>query len=120
LLDNNKPESFKMERFIVSDKIRGKNAVRRSIVSLRRCRPPQPLHVEMKGQHLSTLTLHGKRYTVEQVYGPWRKSGSWWSPEVWSSEEWDVQAVAGADDILLCLITHDLLRHRWQLEAHYD
>lgn len=120
LLDNNRPDSFKMERFTVADRTQNLHSLQKKTVSLRRCRPPQPLQVEMNGQRLSTFSVHGKRYRVEHLYGPWRKSGSWWSPQVWSSEEWDVQAVASVDDTLLCLITHDLLRHRWQLEAHYD
>jgi protein ImuB len=120
LLDNNKPDSFKMERFTVTTKTPRAITARKNIVAMRRCRPPLLLYVEMEGQRLSMLTLHGKRYAVERAYGPWRRSGSWWSPDVWSSEEWDIQATAGPDDILLCVITHDLLRRRWQLEAHYD
>lgn len=120
LLDNNRPDSFKMERFIVTSKTACTLASRKSVVSLRRCRPPHPVSVQIEDQRLATFALHGKRYRVEQIYGPWRKSGRWWSPDVWSNEEWDVQASAGADDTLLCLISHDLLRRRWQLEALYD
>jgi protein ImuB len=120
LLDNNRPDSFKMERFTVTSKDGSTTTARKSVVSLRRCRPPQPLSVQIEGQRLATFALHGKRYMVEQIYGPWRKSGRWWSPDVWSNEEWDVQASSGGDDTLLCLITHDLLFRRWQLEALYD
>ena len=120
LLDNNRPDSFKMEQFTVTSKDVSTHKARKSVVSLRRCRPPQPLSVQIEEQRLTTFALHGKRYIVEQIYGPWRKSGRWWSPDVWSNEEWDVQASAGIDDTLLCLITHDLLRRRWQLEALYD
>ena len=47
-------------------------------------------------------------------------SGEWWSGELWSREEWDVCATAKTGEKLLCLIMHDLLYRRWQLEALYD
>jgi protein ImuB len=120
LLDGHRPESFTMERFAVPNATAKKSAETRHAVALRRCRPPLALFVQHEGQRLAAFSLHGKRYTVQEAYGPWRKSGDWWSSGVWSREEWDVRAMANADDTLLCLITHDLLRHRWQLEALYD
>ena len=89
-------------------------------VALRRYRPPLLLTVQHEGTRLVSFQLHGKRYAVREAYGPWRKSGEWWSAAVWSCEEWDVRAEAAADDTLLCLVSHDLLHHRWQLEAQYD
>ena len=91
-------------------------------VALRRCRPPLNLSVQHEGQRLAGFFLQGKHYVVREAYGPWRRSGEWWSSQMWSSEEWDVRAEAGANAnaTLLCLITHDLLQHQWQLEALYD
>ncbi len=120
LLDTHRPDSFTMERFIVPAKVTKNTEATRHTVALRRCRPPLPLSVQQEGQRLSAFSLHGKHYTVQEAYGPWRKSGDWWTSDVWSREEWDVRATDKADDTLLCLITHDLLRHHWQLEALYD
>ena len=120
LLDGHRPESFTMERFVVPKEAAKKCAGTRYAVALRRCRPPLALLVQHEGQRLAAFSLRGKRYTVQEAYGPWRKSGDWWSAEVWSREEWDVRAASNADDTLLCVITHDLLRHHWQLEALYD
>jgi protein ImuB len=120
LLDTHRSDSFAMERFVVSNARAKADADTRHTVALRRCRPPWNLSVQHEGQRLAAFSLHGKRYSVEEAYGPWRKSGDWWSSRVWSREEWDVRATANIDDTLLCVITHDLLHHHWQLEALYD
>lgn len=125
LLDTHRPESFTLERFTIptataKEHTNKERILTRLAVALRRCRPPLDLSVQHEGKRPASFSLHGRRYTVQEAYGPWRKSGNWWSSEVWSSEEWDVCAVAKADDTLLCVITHDLLRKNWQLEALYD
>ncbi len=122
LRDTHRPYSFVMERFVVPTST-PKETKARPAAALRRCRPPVELSVRNEGRRLISFFLHGKRYAVQQAYGPWRKSGDWWSSEVWSCEEWDVCATcsnASTEETLLCLITHDLLSHRWQLEALYD
>jgi protein ImuB len=118
LLDSHSADSFKMERFVVSPANGAREKRRKVTATLRRFRPALKLSVEHEGQRLAAFDLRGKRYTVQQAYGPWRKSGDWWSSGIWSREEWDV--LAHADDTLLCVLAHDLLRHQWQLEALYD
>ncbi len=126
LRDTHRPDSFTMERFGVSGDV--SMEVNRSIDSLqitalRRFRPPILLSVQQSEARLKAFFLHGKRYTVQKSYGPWRKSGDWWSVGVWSCEEWDVCATTdgnGLEAPMLCVVTHDLLQHRWHLEAMYD
>jgi protein ImuB len=124
LTDSHRAESFAMERFTVphsKERSKEKQEVeRRHAVALRRCRPPWPLSLQCEGKRPSVFRLQGRHYTVQEAYGPWRKSGDWWSPEVWSREEWDLRAEAGEGDTLLCVVTHDLLHHHWQMEALYD
>ena len=120
LLDDHRPDSFTMERFTVADVSPAKGTEVRHSVALRRCRPPLPLFVQQEGRRFTAFYLHGKRYAVQEAYGPWRRSGAWWSSDIWSSEEWDIRAATQTEDTLLCLITHDLLHHQWQLEALYD
>ena len=119
LRDTHRPDSFTMERFVVPTST-PKPTETRHAVALRRCRPPLHLSVQHEGQRLTSFFLHGKRYIVQQAYGPWRRSGDWWSSEVWSHEEWDIHATASTNEPLLGIITHDLLSHQWQLEALYD
>ncbi len=118
LLDTHRPDSFTMERFTVpTSSPRAMKSGR--TVALRRRRPPVNLSVQREGVRLASFFFQGRRYVVQKAYGPWRMSGEWWSSGLWSREEWDISATA-ADETLLCLITHDLLRRQWQLEALYD
>jgi protein ImuB len=119
LVDAHKPDSFVMERFTVPS-ANSKESVANHSIAMRRCRPPVALLMQREGNRLGAFTLRGRRYAVENAYGPWRKSGQWWTPEIWSLEEWDVCGKANSGEMLLCLITHDLLRSHWQLEALYD
>ena len=120
LQDTHRPDSFTMERFNVPTTSAKERLNTRATLNLRRCRPPVVLSVQHEGQRITAFSLRGKRYAIEKAYGPWRKSGDWWSSNVWSHEEWDVHAIADRDVALLCLLSHDLLRHHWQLEALYD
>ncbi len=119
LLDTHRPDGFVMERFVVPSKDPCVRTNTQQGVALRRCRPFIAITVRQEGQRVTAFFLHGRQYAVQAAYGPWRRSGEWWSSEVWSREEWDVSATAG-DRTLLCLLTHDLLRHDWQIEAFYD
>ena len=123
LRDTHRPNCFTMERFVVPASVPKETQVRRA-VALRRCRPPLLLAVKYENLRLISFHLRGKRYVVQQAFGPWRRSGDWWSSEVWSCEEWDVSAQANTSaetgETLLCVIAHDLLSHQWQLEAFYD
>ncbi len=120
LRDTHAHDGFIMERFTVPPTTVKKTELRYAL-ALRRYRPPLTLSVKQEEQRLVSFLLEGKRYSVQEAYGPWRKSGEWWSSGVWSCEEWDVAAKAvQTDETLLCLMTHDLLRRRWQLEALYD
>ncbi len=121
LTDTHASDSFTMERFVVPQAPPPARAARTSVkTTLRRCRPPVEVSVQHEGGRLFAFSLRGKRYAVQQAYGPWRRSGEWWSANIWSREEWDVHAVREADGALNCVLTHDLLRHHWQLEALYD
>jgi protein ImuB len=120
LSDSHRSDSFVMERFVLPTGGSKGNAHSRNTAALRRCRPPVPLHVQHEGQHLAGIFFQGKRYAVQEAYGPWRRSGEWWSASVWSREEWDVRACAGSEDLLLCVLTYDLLRRQWEMEGLYD
>lgn len=128
LLDTHAPEGFRMERFSVTDAPRLSSSqttetVLRNGIALRRLRPRVFITSQRDGDTPKSFYLYGVRYSVRRAHGPWRCSGQWWTPEVWSREEWDVEAEADAnadDSALLCLFTHDLLRREWLVEGLYD
>ena len=128
LLDTHAPEGFRMERFSLTAAPRPSSsqtteAILRSGIALRRLRPRVPVTSQWDGDTPKSFYLYGIRYSVRRAHGPWRRSGQWWTPEVWSCEEWDVEAEADIDpdsSQLLCLFTHDLLRREWLVEGLYD
>lgn len=135
--DTHRPEAFHVERFTVTE---GKDQRRRNRrapvlpsspdalrtgVALRRLRPPRPIQVWRKDGKPNAFSFTDSgagpaHYLVQRAFGPWRRSGHWWSGAAWSHEEWDIDATASDGSKLLCLLTHDLLRSEWQMEALYD
>ncbi|MES2391222.1 MAG: DNA polymerase Y family protein [Acidobacteriota bacterium] len=120
LVDSHRPESFVMERFSVRVVSPKKNRLHSHAIALRQLRPPVAVHVQSGRRRIEAFHLEGTRFEVHRLYGPWRRSGQWWSQDVWSREEWDVAAQSNAGAGLLCLLAHDLLRDRWQMVALYD
>jgi protein ImuB len=122
LTDSHSPQSFRLEAFTVNVENRKprKSLARFAGLAIRRQRPPSPIEVHIAGTKLLAFSLYGTWHTIERVFGPWRRSGQWWSEEVWSREEWDVEAIAGDGTRLLALLSHNLLRSCWHLEALYD
>lgn len=120
LLDSHAPDGFLMERFTVTDsRVAKATDEKKAAAALRRCRPPVCVSVGFDESRPAVFFFAGKRYSVQRAFGPWRRSGDWWSGSVWSFEEWDVCATAGGDT-LLCVLAHDLLRQHWHMEALYD
>ena len=120
IVDSYRPESFVMERFSVRVVSPKKSRPRSHAIALRQLRPPVAVHVQSGQRRIEAFHLEGTRYDVQRLYGPWRRSGHWWSQEVWSREEWDVAAQSNAGVNMLCLLAHDLLRKHWQMVALYD
>jgi protein ImuB len=120
LLDTHHPQDFTVERFVVKA-AQGKTEAPRVSAVLRRLRPSVAVHVwlDTGSSKPSSFTYEGRRYCVTRAFGPWRRSGEWWSQRVWSRDEWDVHATVG-EAAMACLIVHDLLAHQWALEAFYD
>ncbi len=138
LTDNHRPQSFRMDRFTVtlpptSSKSRHKSKTQatpttppsRTGVALRRLRPAPTVEVtQTEGRphllHIQSPSLAAHHYTVARAFGPWRASGHWWSGDVWSQEEWDIDAHAPDGTRLLALLTNNRLHLQWHLQALYD
>ena len=127
LLDTHAPEGFRMERFSVIDArsrpLPHAPGTSRNGIALRRLRPRVLIASHRDGDTPKSFYLQGVQYRVRHAHGPWRSSGQWWTPQVWSREEWDIEAEVDTEAdgfALLCLVTHDLLRREWQLEGLYD
>lgn len=132
LTDTNKPEAFRMERLSFEDNTTRKHSPKttapeptRTGIALRHLRPPRPVQIWQSNGQLQAFAFkehsYGSTlYTVQRAFGPWRRSGHWWSGSAWSHEEWDIDATASNGNRLLCLLTHDLLQSQWHIAALYD
>ena len=80
LLDTHRSEGFAMERFTVpsaalKDRSTQTEQVAQAALALRRLRPPAQLTMQLDAQAPRAFFFEGKRYAVQQAYGPWRRSG---------------------------------------------
>jgi protein ImuB len=89
-------------------------------LALRRLRPPVLLKMHTAEKQPRLFFWRGARYEVASAYGPWRRSGNWWTTSAWSQEEWDVTANSSSGDTLVCRIARDILHRHWLLEGLYD
>ena len=119
LRDTHRSGSFVMEEFVISEH-RSVEPCTQIRTSLRRVRPPHPLHMRLRSLVPAEFHDGAERYEVQVAYGPWHSSGSWWSIDQWDLEEWDVMAVSSAGETVGCLIIYDHLQKKWLLDAYYD
>ncbi len=120
LRDTHNPEGFVMDRFAVP---RNTPQQQQEVIPHTACRylrPPVPLTLTLCEKKPNAFFFQGKRYSVSAAYGPWRRSGEWWSEAIWSREEWDACATAQDGETLLCILTQDLLQKSWHMQALYD
>ena len=89
-------------------------------LALRRLRPPVLLKMHTAAKQPVLFFWKGLRYEITAAYGPWRRSGNWWTTSAWSREEWDITALGSSGTTLLCRIARDILHRQWLLEGLYD
>ena len=119
LKDTHRSGSFDMDGFSVTAQpsTRLDTTVR---ISLRRMRPPRPIRMQIDQQRPASFRDGTDQYDVLTAYGPWNTSGCWWSVNKWDVEEWDVMATNNLGGSMRCLIVHDNLRDKWELDGLYD
>jgi protein ImuB len=149
LLDTHRPESFRLERFVVEEKSSKKRGISAPsecaslpFLAMRVFRPPCRLRVDVKHGRPITLTVQTggeKRCKLQGdvvwAAGPWRCSGEWWADNLpaertgpWDREEWDIvlrsigkdEETNSKEDIALLRIYRDLASGDWFAEASYD
>jgi len=118
------PRSAKSQSQLISKQPRGTT----QRTSTRHIRPAENVAVTLRNKQPETFCFRGTWYRVEHAYGPWRASGDWWNPTLWSNEQWDLVAQAdkgkSEGDLLCCCLVHDLslttFGNPWTLVALYD
>lgn len=123
-MDTHALEAFVLERFKLPRSVSKAppHRTRDSMpaTSMRRMRSSVEVRVWLHNRQIHSFVFEAQKYKALRSYGPWRSSGDWWSPEIWSLDAWDVAAHSTDGELLICIIGHDLLRDRWQMEALYD
>jgi protein ImuB len=117
LEDSHRPDGFRVEPFTLpSAKCIKNEAETAAPCAKRRLRPAEPVAVTLQDGRPVAFVFRDQRYSVTRAYGPWRKSGEWWSETRWKSEQWDI--VAKSEAMLCCCMVRD--GHLWQIAALYD
>ena len=123
-LDTHASEGFVLERFCLPSGAYKTSEVRevglRPGTALRKMRPPVSIDVEIQKEEIRRFWFEARCYQVLRCYGPWRSSGDWWCGQVWSVDTWDVAARSDDEELLICLVGHDLVKRAWVLEGIYD
>ena len=81
---------------------------------LRRFRPPAEARVPTDHRGPTSVHCAIVNGEVRRRHGPWRRSGEWWKPEHWATEEWDVELERGG------LFRLTRRAGQWWVEGMYD
>lgn len=117
VLDTNRPDPFRMERFEVTTPADKAPVAKQSGRVVKRIFRP-PVSVVVLVSNGCPVRLQPQR-DVLACSGPWHSSGEWWSDQAWQHEEWDV-AVREKEDVALYRIYRDMTKGRWFIAASYD
>ncbi len=115
--DDHRPDACRMAPFQApKPRDPGPRPTQRAL-AVRALRPPLPARVRLAGgqpRWIESALANGR---IEQLSGPWRTSGRWWSEtERFAFDHFD----AATADGWLIRLRLDLLTHRWEIDALYD
>src|SRR5882762_9335602 len=135
ILDTHRPDAFRMKRFSVSSGQNKSHRNQQSAIGNRQCvmgfrvfRPPWRAEVQTMHGRPTRISAHDVKSSclvrgkVICSSGPWRTSGDWWRPDVWSRDEWDIAVAESTpkQSDVLCRIYRDLQSEEWFVEGIYD
>ncbi|AXC15159.1 DNA polymerase IV [Acidisarcina polymorpha] len=129
LKDSHHPDEFHVKPFTLTGKPdRHDREVKMPATVMRCIRPPETVTMVSRNHVPHIFYFRGIAYEAENVYGPWRAAGGWWSDGHWSIEEWDIIArlrdsistYPPKDNLLCCCMTREINTDIWQVSALYD
>ena len=123
LMDTHRPGAFRMQRFITSLEgscLKARPVAEQTAIALRTFRPAPESTVDMRDGRPRWIAFRDAHGPIVSASGPWRTSGNWWTPELWSRDEWDIAVSPNAGPVTLYLIYCDRARNRWYVEGVYD
>lgn len=87
---------------------------------LRRVDPPEVLLMTLRNGKPASYVFRGRRFDVQQAYGPWLAGGEWWSERTWGQEQWDVIGSGDGESTLYACVIRDFVTKNWCLVGLYD
>jgi protein ImuB len=120
LTDSYQPQGFCIKPFTLPSSFTSDEFFNPSRSAVRKLRPVEDISLTIEATRPSHLFFRERLYIVKDAYGPWLKSGDWWSQSRWNFEQWDLVAHAEGGGLLCCCAIRDTLQYRWQMAALYD
>ncbi len=114
LLDTHRPDAYRLGALAAG---KATPLPLRPKIGFRRFRPPFPARVwrnDLGRPAKIQSALGGGEVLV--AAGPWQSSGDWWSSEVWTRQEWDVET----QSLGVFRVYWDYGGGKWFIEGSYD
>ena len=113
LLNTHRPDAFRVLPAFTST-VKPKPPLPNVRMTLRLFRPPRAAQVAIASGHPSYVTAIGVKGKIQDLAGPWRTTGDWWTADPWQRDEWDIALLGGALYRLYCD------PRGWFLDGSYD
>jgi len=114
LVNTHRPDSFRLRPLSTA---KGAMFSSSPKLAFRRFRPPCPAQVWCSnfGKPVRIFSAKGGG-SIVACAGPWRTSGDWWTSDVWSHQEWDVEI----QSVGVSRIYQSYIQGQWFIEGNYD
>ena len=123
LLDTNRPDAFRVERFqsaLIERAYSAGGAVYDHPIAFRQFRPALEATVQLRAGAPSWIAFRGLFGAITTVSGPWNSSGDWWREDRWDREEWDIGIESRTNSLAMYRIYRDCASNRWFVDGVYD
>lgn len=117
--DTRRAGDFHVEAFCIPSTEPGQTETP-SRLCLRVLRPAERTMVQLESGRPREVYFRKRRYTLEEIYGPWLSGGDWWNESIWGNEQWDVIGRASDRGFLACRLAHDFIQDDWRVAGLYD
>jgi protein ImuB len=119
LTDDHRPNAFRMIPFAPPTPAKSEKLSFSVPTAFRVYRPPQAIGVVLTNAAPTRVFWSSQKYVVQEIAGPWRVSGQWWSEMNWCREEWDVRLATESTE-RVCRIAFDPRSRCWYVQGTYD
>ena len=120
LQDSYRTDAFQIDDFHALPEICREICPAPHRLCMRQLRPPDPIEVTLSQHIPARFLFRNISYRIDHAFGPWTKSGDWWTSFQWNMDQWDIVASSMGGSRLYCCLTHHHDGNRWLMSALYD